>query len=117
MDSQIAYGLLSLIQDRAAGVFEPGDKGTKRLAALTLAGSLLHQLKDPTKISPDALSLDVGGLLDQLDVVNAVAVPTVTGGEGRQRPIRRGHVHLRATPRRAPAAPAPAAPRPSTPRS
>jgi hypothetical protein len=73
MDAQIAYGLLSLIQDRAAAVLERDEKETRRFAALTVAGSLLEQLKDSTRKSPDGLSLDLGGLVDQLDVLNLVA--------------------------------------------
>ena len=72
MDTQIAYGLLSLIQDRAAAVLERDDTETRRFAALTVAGSLLDQLKDSKRRSPDGLSLDLGGLVDQLDVLDLV---------------------------------------------
>jgi hypothetical protein len=85
MDSQIAYGLLSLIQDRASGVFKREDKDTRRFAALTVAGKLLDQVKDPKKTAPDGLSIDVGGFLDQLDVSNVVADGEATGLRDRLR--------------------------------
>src|SRR5262245_28048514 len=72
MDTQIVYGLLSLIQDRASEVFGRDDAETRRFAALTVAENLLDQLKDPKKMSPDGLSIDLGGLLDRLDVFNVV---------------------------------------------
>ena len=61
MDTQIAYGLLSLIQDRASGVLEREDKDTRRFAALTVAGSLLDQLEDPRKMRQSVALAKVTG--------------------------------------------------------
>lgn len=85
MDTQIAYGLLSLIQDRASEVLEREDKDTRRFAALAVAGSLRDQLKDPKKLSPDGLSIDLGGLLDRLDVFTVVADGDAAGLRDRLR--------------------------------
>jgi hypothetical protein len=85
MDSQIAYGLLSLLQDRASGVFKREDKDARQFAALTVAGTLVDQLKDPKKTTPDGLSIDVGGFLDLLDVSNVVADGDTTGLRDRLR--------------------------------
>ena len=54
-------------------MLERDEKETRRFAALTVADSLLAQLKDAKKTSPDGLSLDLGGLVDHLDVLNLVA--------------------------------------------
>ncbi|MGH7342066.1 MAG: hypothetical protein ACREKH_16365 [Candidatus Rokuibacteriota bacterium] len=83
MDTQIAYGLLSLIQDRAAAVLERDENETRRFTALTVAGSLLEQLRDSRKALPDGLALDLGGLVDQLDVLNLVADGDTTALRGR----------------------------------
>jgi hypothetical protein len=79
MDAQVAYGLLSVIQDRAAAVLTRGDADSRALTRMLMAGRLIDQLGDPATVTPAGLTLDLGLFLDQLNLFDLLGE-----GDGRR---------------------------------
>jgi hypothetical protein len=70
MDARVAYSLLTLVQDRAAGVLK--GEGAAPMPVLRVADTLLGQITERGTRTPRDLTLDVASMLDTLGVLDVV---------------------------------------------